>query len=430
MLRLITTFLAQLSGRTMPSRTLSEFKHPIAVTGLGAVTGFGWGAAALEAGLASGRTAIAPLTRFDASAYPTRIAAEVPPAPAALRRLRGWGGWSLADRFAVAAAQEASTAAGLPFDETTGRGAGVFFGGSTGGLYECEQLYESHRRGRLARAPRGPIRRHLVQRPAEAVARLLGADGPVETVCSACASGTLAIGAAIDALRRGDVKVAFAGGSDSLARVTYGGFNALRAVDAAPCRPFRADRAGMSLGEGAGVLVLERLDEAHRRGAAILAECAGAGASADAHHMTAPRPDGEGAARAIARALHEAGRPASDVALINTHGTGTPLNDRAEFAALVRALGAVASEVPLAVTKGSVGHVLGGAGAVEAVATVLAIARQRLQPVPGGGTIDPDTPVRLTREARAERIGAALSINLGFGGVNAALCVARAAEKA
>src|SRR6185295_8273508 len=152
----------------------------------------------------------------------------------------------------------------------TGEGAGVFFGGSTGGLYECERVYESHRRGRLARAPRGPIRRHLVQRPAEAVARLLGADGPVETVCSACASGTLAIGAAIDA---------------------------------------------------------------RRRGAAILAECAGAGASADAHHMTAPRPDGEGAARAITRALDEAGRPPSEVALINTHGTGTPLNDRAEFAA-------------------------------------------------------------------------------------------------
>lgn len=413
----------------MSSKLFAELKRPrVAVTGLGAVTGFGWGVAALEAGLASGRTAIAPLTRFDATSYPTRIAAEAPAAPAPVRRLAGWGALSLADRFAVAAAQEALAASGLPFDASTGQGAGVFFGGSTGGLAECERVYESHRRGRLARAPRGPIRRHLVQRPAEAVARFLGADGPVETICSACASGTLAIGAAIDALRRGEVTVAFAGGADSLARVTYGGFNALRAVDAVPCRPFRADRAGMSLGEGAGVLVLERLDEARRRGATVLAECAGAGASADAHHMTAPRPDGEGAARAITRALEEAGRPPSEVALINTHGTGTPLNDRAEFAALRRALGTVASDVPLAVTKGSVGHVLGGAGAVEAVATVLAIARQRLQPAPGGGTVDPETPVRLAQEACGERVGAALSINLGFGGVNAALCVASPGE--
>jgi len=395
----------------------------IAVTGIGAVTGFGWGVAALEAGLAAGRTAIGPFTRFDAASFPTQIAAQVPAAPPHVRT-RGWGALSFADRFAVAAAREAAASAGLPFDERTGRGAGVFFGGSTGGLYECERVYEAHRDGGLARAPRGPIRRHLVQRPAEAVARALSADGPVETVCSACASGTLAIGAALDALRRGEVRVAFAGGADSLARVTYGGFNALRAVDTVPCRPFRADRAGMSLGEGAGVLVLERLDTARRRGAAVLAECLGAGASADAHHMTAPEPGGEGAARAITRALEEAGRAPSDVSLVNTHGTGTPLNDRAEYAALRRALGASVSEVPLSVTKGSVGHVLGGAGGVEAVASVLAIATQRLQPAPGGGAIDPATPVRLAEQAHGNRVGAVLSINLGFGGVNAALLVA------
>jgi 3-oxoacyl-[acyl-carrier-protein] synthase II len=408
--------------------SLKALSPRVAITGLGAVTGFGWGIAALEAGLSSGRTAIGPFTRFDAASFPTRIAAEVPPAPPHLRGLRGWGALSFADRFALAAAREAAAAAGLPFDERTGRGAGVFFGGSTGGLYECERVYEAHRGGTLARAPRGPIRRHLVQRPAEAVARALRADGPVETVCSACASGTLAIGAALDAVRRGEVRVAFCGGADSLARVTYGGFNALRAVDAAPCRPFRADRAGMSLGEGAGVLVLERLDAARRRGAAILAECLSAGASADAHHMTAPQPGGEGASRAIARALLEAGRPPADVSLVNAHGTGTPLNDRAEFAALQRALGPAASSVPLAVTKGSVGHVLGGAGGVEAVAAILAIARQRHQPVCGGGTVDPQTPVRRAGGGGDAPIGAVLSINLGFGGVNAALLAAPAEE--
>ena len=402
----------------------------VAVTGIGAVTGFGWGVEALAEGLASGRSAIAPFDLFDPSRYPTQVAAQVPPPPVSLRRMRGWAGLSRADRFAVAAAREAVASAGLPFDAATGQGAGVFFGGSTGGLLECERVYEAHRNGTLHRAPRGPIRRHPVQRPGEAVARALGADGPVETVCSACASGTLAIGAALDAVRRGEVRLAIAGGADSLARVTYGGFNALRAVDARPCRPFRGDRAGMSLGEGGAALVLERRDAARARGATILAEVLGGGASADAHHMTAPDPRGLGAARAIERALHESGRAAADVDLVNAHGTGTPLNDRAEYAALRHVLGDRAATVPLAVTKGSVGHLLGGAGAVEAVATVLAVARQRLQPVPGGGAVDPEMPVRLPGRDEAARIGAALSINLGFGGVNGVLLIAPAAETA
>lgn len=396
----------------------------VAVTGLGAVTGFGWGVEALASGLASGRTAIAPFDLFDSSRYPTHVAAQVPPPPASLTRLPGWAAWSRADRFAVVSAREALQSAGLPFEPVTGRGAGVFFGGSTGGLYECERMYEAHRDGTLARAPRGPIRRHPVQRPAEAVARALGADGPVETVCSACASGTLALGAALDAVRSGEVRLALAGGADSLARVTYGGFNALRAVDARPCRPFRGDRNGMSLGEGGAVLILERWEAAERRGAAILAELLGAGATADAHHMTAPDPRGLGAARAIERALLEGGLSAADIDLVNTHGTGTPLNDRAEYAAIRNVLGDRASQVPLAVTKGSVGHLLGGAGAVEAVATVLAIRARSLQPAPGGGPGDPELPVRLPARGESAEVGAALSINLGFGGVNGVILLA------
>jgi 3-oxoacyl-[acyl-carrier-protein] synthase II len=400
----------------------------IAVTGIGAVTGFGWGTGALAAGLFSGRSAIGPFDLFDAAGYPTQIAAQAPPPPAPLRRLPGWASLSRADRFAVAAAREAIAAAGLPFDPSTGRGAGVFFGGSTGGLYECERVYEAYRDRGLARAPRGPIRRHPVQRPGEAVARAIGADGPVETVCSACASGTLAIAAALDAVRQGEVRLALAGGADSLARVTYGGFNALRAVDAQPCRPFRRERAGMSLGEGGAVLILECREAAVRRGAPILAEILAGGASADAHHMTAPDPRGRGAARAIARALEEGGRTPSEIDLVNTHGTGTPLNDRAEYAALRNVLADRASQVPLAVTKGSVGHLLGGAGAVEAVATVLALRDQRLQPVPGGAADDPDLPVHLPERGEAARLGAALSINLGFGGVNGVLLFAPGAD--
>ena len=404
-----------MSGRRAPR---------IAVTGLGAVSGFGWGVRALRAGLFEGRSAIGPLSRFDSARYPTRIAAEAPAAPASLRHGRGWAAWSWADRFAVAAVREAVEAAGWPRD-LSGRRAGLFFGGTTGGLFEMETLYAEHRGGGLGRAPRGPMRRLQVSRPGEAAARDLRLDGPVETIGSACASATLAIGAAVEALRADEVTMAIAGGADSLARVTYGGFNALRAVDARPCRPFRRDRAGLSLGEGAGALVLEPFDAAVQRGAPVLAEIPGVGASGDAYHMTAPDPSGRGAALALRRALDDAARPPEDVDLLNAHATGTAANDPAEFAAYERVLGDRARRVPVLANKANVGHLLGGAGAIEAVATILSLLEQRLQPAPGDGAVDPKSPVNLPGSAVADHLELALSLNCGFGGANGALVLAR-----
>jgi len=244
-------------------------------------------------------------------------------------------------------------------------------------------------------------------------------------VSSACASAALAVDAALRDLRAGVVDVALTGGADSLSRLTYSGFNAMRAVDEAPCRPFRADRAGMSLGEGAAVLVLETEAHAGARGARPIAELRGAGASCDASHMTAPQPEGQGAARAMRRALADAGVGGDGVAFVNAHGTGTPLNDGAEALALASVFGERAPRVPVSATKASVGHLLGSAGAIEAVAAVLCLRDREVHPTAGEGLPDAALAVNLVQGAPlALPPGVALSTDFAFGGANAALVLA------
>ncbi len=396
----------------------------IVVTGLGVVSPFGWGCETLRRGLAEGRTAIRPFARFDHASYPTHVAGEVPAPGAEAPAWKTHGHCSWAERFALAAAREALEAARLPGDLSPLE-AGVFFGSSTAGMFEAEEFYAAWNGEPFARAALHGLAAQQVSRPADTVARAYRASGEVATVSSACASGALAIGLALEALREGRVEIALAGGADSLCRLTFGGFNALQSVDARPCRPFRADRAGLSLGEGAAVLVLERAEGAAARGVPVWAELAGSGASADAHHMTAPEPAGRGAAEAVRRALADAGASPADVDWINAHGTGTELNDLAEFRALEEVLGARVRSIPVAATKAGVGHLLGSAGAIEAAATVLALGEQGPQPVPGQGTVDPRTPVRLARAAETRPVSVALSLNLGFGGCNGALVLAR-----
>jgi 3-oxoacyl-(acyl-carrier-protein) synthase len=411
-------------------------ERQVAVTGVGAVCGLGWGVAPLWEGLRAGRPGIGPFHRFDHSRHRTHIASEAAPAPAALAALaRSYPGWrrlSIADRFAVFAALEALEAAGLtpPFDADREDGedaeVGVYFGSSTGGMYESELFFADFLRDR--RHPRlSSLISQQVNAPGDAVARQVGATGPVITFSSACASGALALGAALAAVRSGEVEVAVAGGSDSLCQLTYAGFNALRSVDEVPCRPFRADRAGMSFGEGAAVLVLEPLERALARGAAPLALLAGAGASCDAHHMTAPDPAGTGAAAAVAAALADAGLSAEAIDFVNVHGTGTPLNDAAEWQALRRVFGERAGALPLVATKALIGHLLGCSGAIEAVATVLCLRHGELHPVRGEGEADAELPVSLVLDEPLLLPGAraAVSTSLAFGGSNAALVFSR-----
>ena len=255
----------------------SPGSHGIVVTGVGAVTPFGWGVSPLWEGLRRGVAAVAPVTRFDVTRHRTHLAGEVPSHPTEPPFRRA----SLADRFAVGAAREAISAAALDLDTCRNR-TGVYFGSSTGGMLESEWFYREllATSGRRARA--SVLATQQLNGPGDAVARDAGALGPVETISSACASGAMAIGAALRALRRGDVDVALAGGSDSLCQLTYAGFNSLRAVDELPSRPFRKDRAGLSLGEGAGVIVLETREHAGRRGARALATLAGEAETSDA----------------------------------------------------------------------------------------------------------------------------------------------------
>jgi len=401
----------------------------VAVSGIGAVCGLGWGVAPLWEGLRAARSGFGPIRRFDASRHRTRLAAEAGEPPAEVSRSAAGGRrLSIADRFALFAATEALERAGLapPLAEE----AGVYFGSSTGGMYESEQFF-----GDLLRDPRrarlSALASQQVNGPGDAVARHLGVEGPVETISSACASGALALAVALEAVRCGQVEVALAGGSDSLCQLTYAGFNALRSVDEDPCRPFGAGRAGMSFGEGAAVLVLEPLERVLARGGVPLAELAGAGASCDAHHMTAPDPTGAGAAAALVAALADAGLSAEAVDFVNAHGTGTPLNDAAEWQALQRVFGKRAAHVPLVATKALVGHLLGCSGALEAVATILCLAHGELHPAPPGEA-DSDLPVALVVGEPLPLPGArlAISTSLAFGGSNAALVISRWTDRA
>ena len=401
--------------------------EPVAITGLGAVSGYGAGTAALWAGLASGASAIGPFSRFEHARYRTHLASEVGgahagPAPAGGKRS------SLADRFALGAAGEALAQAGLPtrLDELA---CGIYFGSSTGGMFESEGYFADLLSQPQRASGIGRLTAQPTCSPGESVARAHGVRGPVQTVASACASATLAMGNALAALRAGEADIALAGGSDSLCRLTYAGFNSLRAVDPGACRPFRAEREGMSIGEGAAVLVLETEARARARGARILGWLLGAGASCDAHHMTAPDPQGAGIARAVAAALVDSGLQASDIDFVNVHGTGTPHNDAAEANMLRAVFGDRLATLPLTSSKGAIGHYLGAAGAIEAVATMLCFLNGAVHPTPGKGEVDPALGLDLVTGSPRPLPGAryALSTNLAFGGTNAAIVLGSAA---
>jgi 3-oxoacyl-[acyl-carrier-protein] synthase II len=260
----------------------------------------------------------------------------------------------------------------------------------------------------------------------DALARRLGATGPRGTIMNACSSSLLAIGQAWERLAAGELDFALAGGAESLCRTTYAGFSCLKAVDPGKCRPFSRDRAGLNLGEGAVQLLLEPLDRAQARGAVIYAEVLGYGASMDAHHPTAPHPEGEGAARALVMALRVGRLAASEVDLISAHGTATPANDGAECLAIRRALGTAAEAVSVTSTKSQFGHTLGSAGAFGAAAAILALRDQVVSPTLRLEEPDPVCDLDCTPvHAKARRIRAALVNAFAFGGNNVSLLLKR-----
>jgi 3-oxoacyl-[acyl-carrier-protein] synthase II len=384
----------------------------IAVTGAGIVCSIGRNKAEVWESIVESRAGIAKLTRFPGETFPTDIAAEADADLPHQKRL------SRTDLLAVTAAKEAIEQAGdFPRERAI-----VSTGTSTGGLLEGEDYYFKRIvRGRR-RAPASRVLQQPTSGPSDAVAQVFQLGGGVISNATACASAGAAIGMAADYLRSGHADVAIAGGSDALCRLTYSGFNVLQAVDPEPCSPFGAQRKGITLGEGAGYLVLERWDDAVARGATILAELSGYGASCDAHHPTAPAEDGRGAEAAMRRALFEG--DSTSVDYVNAHGTGTTLNDSAETRAIISALG---TDVPVSSSKSYFGHTLGASGAVEAVVTVLALQHQiapptlRLDEPAAECPLDyiPHTPRPLAMES-------VLSNTFGFGGSNVSLLFRRA----
>jgi 3-oxoacyl-[acyl-carrier-protein] synthase II len=291
-------------------------------------------------------------------------------------------------------------------------------------MYEGEAWYwEEARSGRPSARIRA-LRSILPSSHAETLGFRLRLEGPKETLVMACASGAASVARGADLIRAGVVGAAVCGGVDTITRICFMGFNALRLLDPAPCRPFDRDRRGMSIGEAAAFLVLEDAERCRARGGRVYASLLGAGMTTDAHHVTAPHPEGEGMIRAMTAALDAARLAPSDVGYVNAHGTGTPQNDRIEARALSRVFGE--GGVLVSSTKSMVGHTMAAAGSVEAVATVLALQHGLLPPTANLVTVDPEIPFDcLPREARPAAVAVALSNSFGFGGQNVTLLFRR-----
>jgi nodulation protein E len=392
------------------------------VTGLGAVSCFGAGVAPLWENVAAGRCGIVPLRTVAVDQLKFAVGAEWSEfdGEALLRKEMH----ALADRnaqFALLAAAEAVTQAGLALPEDSA----IVTGCCVGGKHIEDASYWDVYGERKPRVHPLTIPKVMANSAASLVAIEHGVMGPVYTVSTACSSANHAIGQAFDLVRRGVVPVALTGGSE--APFVFGllkAWEAMRVVSTEPCRPFDRDRKGMSLGEGAGMLVLEDLDSARQRGANILAEITGFGMSADAHHITQPSP--AGAARAIRMAIQDSGEYAAPIGYVNAHGTGTLANDPAECQAIRLALGASADSPAVSSTKSMHGHALGAAGALEAVVTVMALRTGLLPPT--AGLENPDTECNadlILGQAREQRVDAALSSSFAFGGLNAVLAFRR-----
>ena len=406
----------------------------IVITGLGAITPLGLDVASTWEACKAGTSGVGPITQFDASALPTRIAAQVKGFdPVTVLGVKETRRTSRCIQLALVAAREAVTDSGVDV-ASVGDQAGVLVASGVGGLEVLERsTLVLHQQG-VRRVSPFTVPSMIADMPAGMIAIEHGAKGPNFAVVSACASAAHAIGEAAEWIRRGDATTVIAGGTEaSVCALGIGSFNAMQALSTRneeperASRPFDRDRDGFVMGEGAAMVVLEELDAARRRGAHIYAEVSGYGATADASHMTAPEPSGDGARRSVLRALERAHAEPADVGYINAHGTGTQLNDAAETRAIKAALGdEVAATVPMSSTKSMHGHLLGAAGALESVIAVLAIRDQYVPPTINLDEPDPECDLDyVPNVGREQRVDLAISTSFGFGGHNACLAFSR-----
>ena len=405
-------------------------KQRVVVTGAGAVTPIGNTAEEFWAALLQGTSGIGPITRFDPTGFPTRIAGEV----------KGFEPLKYLDKkddrkldpylkYAIACSAMAVEDAGLDVERVDGTRFGVLVGSGIGGI---STLLDSHD----VLNAKGPDRVSpffipmlIINMASGLISMRFGAKGPNSAVVTACATGNHAIGDAMKIIQRGDADLMIAGGAEAIIiPLTIAGFCQMKAMSTRndeptrASRPFDADRDGFVCGEGGGLIVLESLEHARGRDARIYAELIGYGMTGDAHHMTAPDPEGDGAARAMASALRDAGVSASSVDYINAHGTSTQYNDKFETVAIKRVFGDHARKLAVSSTKSMTGHLLGAAGGVEAIATVFAIHHGVLPPTINYETPDPDCDLDyVPNHARKQDVQVALSNAFGFGGTNATL---------
>ncbi|HYQ47762.1 MAG TPA: beta-ketoacyl-ACP synthase II [Thermodesulfovibrionales bacterium] len=405
-------------------------KRRVVVTGVGLITPLGVGVEKSWNGLAQGRSGIGPITQFDASAFPTRIAGEVhgfnPEDYIEVKEIKKMDRFI---HFGIAASTMAMEDAGLKIDEANAPRVGVYVGAGMGGLPAIEHYHKVL----LEKGPRKItpffIPMLIINLAAGQISIRFGAKGPNSAPATACATGSHAIGDAFKVIQRGDADAMIAGGTESvITAMGIGGFNAMKALSTRnsepekASRPFDRDRDGFVMGEGSGIVILEELGHAVKRGAKIYAELIGYGLTGDAYHITSPAPGGEGAARCMNMAIHDAGISPSEVNYINAHGTSTKHGDELETLAIKNVFGEHAYRLSVSSTKSMTGHLLGAAGGVEAVLSLLSIHHSMMLP-----TINLDNPDEgcdldyVPHASRPAEVRCALSNSFGFGGTNACL---------
>ncbi len=409
----------------------------VVITGMGAVTPYGVGVDLLWEGLTAGRSGIKPITSFDTAEFETKIAGEV----------RGFEPEDWLDKkeikkvdrfvqFALAASRLALEDSGLKPEGALADQVGVIIGAGLGGLITIEEFAR-------VLAVKGPQRispfyipKLIANMAPGYISMYFGLKGPNESIVTACATGNHSIGNACRIVQRGEAVAMLCGGTEAtITPMGVSGFNALKALSTRndeperASRPFELNRDGFVIGEGAGVLVIEELEHARARGARIYAEIVGYGSSADAYHITAPSPDGDGAIRCMKAAIADAGLTAGRISYINAHGTSTKINDQMETIAIKQVFGEDAYRIPVSSTKSMIGHLLGAAGGVEAVVCVKTIQTGVIPPTINYETPDPECDLDyVPNHARRLTVDYALSNSFGFGGTNAALIFGRLRE--
>ena len=412
----------------------------IVITGTGLITALGTGTEKTWSGLLRGKSAVGPVTKFDASMLSARIAGEVndfTPEAWGMDR-RESRRMDVFTQYAVAASEMAMRESGLPIGTEKPHGyeaekVAVIIGSGIGGIGSLEEQHRRALEKGFDRISPFFILQMIINMAPGLVSIRYGAKGPNWSPVSACSTSAHAIGEAVKSIRLGETDAAIAGGAEaSITPLSIGGFAVMKALStrnddpSTASRPFDLDRDGFVMGEGAGVVVLEEMEHAKRRGANILSEVVGYGANSDAFHETQPAPGGEGAARCMRLALKDAGLAPEDIGYINAHGTSTPFNDANETKAIKTVFGAHAKKLMVSSTKSMTAHMLGAAGGAEAVVSTLALARGVIPPTANYTTPDPECDLDyVPNTAREVRVNAVLSNSFGFGGTNAVLIFKR-----